>query len=295
MLQPRYTIVAIPAFIVLIGYGIYLFRTLVLQLVLLGLFFILSIIHLFISTHYYSTPVKSQIREATSYIVHANRFNFPIVNGKDGWYQQFYLGQFKSDAAMLSGSKNDLIDSLAFSADDKYRSEGMWISGSQGDKPLGGEQLQKLDSNYVLIREKQFYDAYAQLLVKKPFAKAHFAVLNYSDFIDGTVLQEEKKLAIFGGSVHSKPFMLMKGNYDVSIEGNGTSALGEFAHLNIFANNRKIASYYVTKQDSETTVRFTNESDAMTTITIALDNDFYKPPAEDRNAFIRRVIFEKDK
>lgn len=294
MLQPRYTIVALPALLLALSFGVDFFWNKALRFMIIGLFVTLSLIQLILTSRYYTTKTKAQIREASAFIVKENSsYNFPIVNGKTWWYQQFYLTQYGSKAQLLTLPKEDFVDSVLTSSDPKYNVNGFWLSGAHGEKLLSTEKRQKLDSLYIEVKEQQYVNAFAQLFVKKSFTANSIKILDYTSFIDGTKLNETKQIALFSGTIHTKPIMLTKGSYLISIVGMGTKAAGQFAHVNVYLNKIKLGSYFLTAIEGQEKFSFNTPIDNSAVFSIELDNDYYAPPNDDRNAFLRQITIEK--
>jgi 4-amino-4-deoxy-L-arabinose transferase-like glycosyltransferase len=294
MLYPRYTIVALPAVLLLLAYSIELFNNTLLRSVMLVLFVVLSLGHLFFVQKYYKEVSKTQFREMTDYIVKENPSNFPVINQSTSWHQGYYLKKMNSSAAVLPGNKEALIDSVLHKTSARYDVEGFWLAGAHSD-PLPAEvSLVSLDTAYVLLKQKTFYDAWARLYVSKKIRDAKYTMVRYNDFAEGegTVLPVEKQLAVWGGTVRSKPVFLKKGKYNVTISGRGTAAKNVYPHIVVYANQNRLGDYYVTNAMEEKRLEFENKGDERVVFTIEFDNDFYVPPAEDRNLYIEYIIAE---
>ena len=167
MLFPRYTIVVLPAFLIIIAYGIELINFKPVKMFVLSAFIIISLITIIISRRYYSKVLKSQFREMTQFVVENNKENYPIINELVSWHHQYYFKKYKFKPTMLEGKKVSIVDSILNSADPKYQVKGFWIVGAHGDQPLTSEQKKGLDTAYVMTLEHAFHDAWAELYTLK--------------------------------------------------------------------------------------------------------------------------------
>ncbi|MES2329297.1 MAG: glycosyltransferase family 39 protein [Bacteroidota bacterium] len=293
MLHPRYTIVAVPAIILVLAYSIELFKSTVLKYIFISVFILLSSIDLFEVQHYYSAITKTQFREMTGYVVTENKNEFPIINGTTAWYQQYYLSSFGSKAELLTEQKETFIDSIKKGS--KYAGlNGFWLVGAHGEKMPGENERKGFDSTFALYKENQFYDAWAQLYVSRKYIGGKFIMVPYSSFsgANAVIYPGEHQISLFGGSIDSKPISLTKGKYKITVVAKGTKAANEFAHLSIYSNGTKIASFYLTESLEQRSFDFILPVDGNAVLKVTLDNDFYQPPNEDRNAFLTQVTLE---
>ena len=56
----------------------------------------------------------------------------------------------------------------------------------------------------------------------------------------------DRQIAIWNGAIHSKPVLLKKSKYRITIAIMGTPAATVFPHMNIYINGNKIADFFVT-------------------------------------------------
>lgn len=172
MLYPRYTIVVLPAFLIAIAYGIELINFRPLKMLVLSTVIILSLTTLLISRRYYSQVSKTQFREMTQFVVNNNNENYPIIDELVSWQHQYYFKALKFMPTILEGSKLNVIDSILAGKNQKYIVKGFWIAGAHGEQPLTTEQKKVLDTSFVMSMEKKFFDAWAQLYIRKNMMKS---------------------------------------------------------------------------------------------------------------------------
>ena len=167
MLYPRYTIVILPAFLIILAYAIYLINHKSIRVVVLMSFIALSIFSILQVKKYYSSVSKSQFREMTRFVVENNKANYPIIDEVVSWQHQYYFKAFKFKPVMLPGKKQTVIDSILNGRDQQYKLDGFWIVGAHGDQPLTHEQKKVLETSYVMVKDKRLFDAWAELYIAK--------------------------------------------------------------------------------------------------------------------------------
>jgi mannosyltransferase len=294
MLHPRYTIVVLPAILLALARGIDSFKAPVIKYSIVTLIVVLSFIDIVVAKQYYGDVHKTQFREMTTFVVHENKGNYPIVNQVTYWHQGYYLRKLGSQAQLIASDKEALVDSIAAGTTPQWALNGFWIVGAHGAQPIKEERLKMLDKDYMVLKQEKFYDAWAQLFVsRKKLLAGH--VINYTDFApgEGAVLNDQKAIAIWAGAIHTKPIHLEKGTYSIIIAAMGTSFKNEFPHLNIYNSDKKIGNFYTTDQFAYKELMFDNVNDS-TILKIEMDNDLSQEGVGDRNVFIQSIILEKN-
>jgi Ca-dependent carbohydrate-binding module xylan-binding len=283
-----YTIVLLPAIILALAYSIELFKLPLLKYLLTGLFVCLSLINLLFVKKYYTALSKTQFREMTEYVVHENTGNFPVLNESTAWHQQYYLTALGSHAKVYAHSDSAMIDSILNKRSERYKLEGFWIVGAHVDAKPSEKQLKALDTAYALVKQKDFYDAWA-LFYRSKLDINNDQIIAYNDFIGGNsaLLADKHQIAVWSGAIKTKPVSLKKGRFKVSIAATGSPALGIYPHLNIYMNGKKIAGYFVTGNIEVKSIDLDIPADTDATFTIEMDNDLQVPPNQDRNFFVQ--------
>jgi uncharacterized membrane protein len=167
VVYPRYLIVVLPAYLLIIAYAIELFENRAVRQGILASFLILSMVHLINLKHYYDAVTKTQFREMTEYVVRENKNRFPIINELTSWHQEYYLKKFGSKAELITGSKNANIDSILQKTSSRFDVNGFWVVGAHGDKKPDTAVLKRLNEQFVLVDRKEFFDAWGLLYVRK--------------------------------------------------------------------------------------------------------------------------------
>jgi hypothetical protein len=295
MLHPRYTIVVLPAILLALAWGIESFKAPVLKYSIVTLVAVLSFIDIVIAKNYYGDVHKTQFREMTNFVVRENKGNYPIVNQITSWHQSYYLKKLGSKARLMANNKDLLLDSIVAGNAPQWALNGFWIVRAHGEQPINEERLKLLDKDYMLLKQENFYDAWAQLFVSRKKLSTDVVIINYTDFApgEGAVLNDQKAIAIWTGVIHTNPIQLEKGTYRLIISAMGTSCKGEFPHLNVYSSDKKIGNFYSKEQFANKEFTFENMNES-TILKIEMDNDLMQEGAGDRNAFIQSIILEKN-
>ncbi len=90
-----------------------------------------------------------------------------MINEISSWQQGYYLRKYHSKAEIWAGKKEDLIDSIVQKKSNKYNVSGFWIVGAHNDKKPDSLKLQSLNTNYKLVLQKDYYDAWAMFYRSK--------------------------------------------------------------------------------------------------------------------------------
>lgn len=294
MLHPRYTIVVLPAILLALAWGIDSFKAPVLKYSIVTLIVVLSFIDIVIAKKYYTAVNKTQFREMTTFVVRENKGNYPIVNQVTSWHQSYYLKKLGSKARLMANNKDLLVDSIVAGNAPPWALNGFWIVRAHGEQPINEERLKLLDKDYMLLKQENYFDAWAQLFVSRKKLSAGYVIINYTDFApgEGALLNDQKAIAIWEGAIHTNPIQLEKGTYRLTISAMGTSCKNEFPHLNVYNSDKKIGDYYI--KDKFANKEFTFENvDESTILKIEMDNDLMQEGLGDRNTFIQSIMLEK--
>jgi len=295
MLHPRYLIIALPAYLVALSYGAVLINNRVLRALIVSMLIILSSLDLIFVRKYYTKVTKTQHREVAEFVVKNNGKNFPIIIEKAAWQQQYYFKRLGVAPKVLFGKKDEMIDLILAKIGTKEETGGFWIMGLMRDQKPAPRKPDISDMPYYLAREKDFYNAWAQLYLSLPDRGERFIVIPYrSGFLNGTILKGARCLAIFSGSVEAKPVHLLPGRYRMSINVRGSSAGGEDARLGVYIDRHLMKSFNVDSKFQDKTLDFVVKSATNIHIQLFLENDYWDSISkEDRNLFIRHILIKR--
>ena len=290
MLLPRYAIVILPAILLVLAWGIESFRQTILKYLLAILFVVLSLTHLFFTKKYYNSVSKTQFREMTKFIVDNNPTGYPIINDRTAWHQTYYLEKFGSKAKLITGPREKLIDSIITENQNNGILKGFWIAGAHGDKKMEDGFVKRLDSAFLLVKEKQFLDAWAGLYISRNSKDSDFILLNYNAFTGGSSLTDRKLAAIWNGSIVTQAIPLQKGVYSLQIFAYGDQGGGEFPRMNVYVNDKKLGDYLLSNSIDEKDFILTLTEPGNCIIKLELANDFAEPGKGDRNIYVQRLL-----
>ena len=296
MLIPRYTIVLLPAFIIFLSLGVELIASQPVRYVVLTFFILISFTHIFFVQKYYSTVNKTQFRELANFVTADKSATYPIVTDITSWHQQYYLTRFGYKGTMLPGIKESTIDSVLHKSSNRYSLNGFWITGAHGEQKMPKEIYTRIDSSFILLKERNFLDAWAQLYVARNTNTDRLKIIDYRYFpIEQAFDQYNKKVvAIWNNKgVVSHPVAIGKGAYRIILLANGTTVAGVFPHIRFSINDKLLGAYNLDDGNEERSFEFKAYSDTTINFCVKMDNDSKSIiTGEDRNVFINSIIIE---
>lgn len=162
MLVSRYTIIVVPSLILCIAYGLELIKKEKTRNVLLALMLLVSLADVFFIRKAYGVH-KEQFREMAQYISSESR-DVPVINHITAWHSRYYFNRYQYKGKLIEANKEAMVDSILSGA---YKADTFWLAGAHGDPYLDPAKRTRLDSSYVLLKERSFNNAWAQLFAKK--------------------------------------------------------------------------------------------------------------------------------
>ena len=294
MLFDRYTIVILPAIIMVIAMGFYLIESRAIRYSVVAAFLFLSLTDILYAKKFYTSIRKTQFRELTEFISSEKKYQYPIINQRTSWQHQYYLNYYHYKGRVLVGQKDALVDSILRKSSPAYDLPGFWIIGAHGNETkITDVTKAALDTAYDLVKAEDFFDCWAQLYIARGVLAGQRFVIGPDKFPGYvTTLDNERFIAVWGGAINSLPISLKTGQYTIDIRSRGYSSQNVFPHLNIYVNNQLIGNFFVTQdlQKKEFDLEIKKDSDVI--FKIEMDNDF-ADASGDRNAFISKIIIAK--
>jgi hypothetical protein len=294
MLFDRYTIVVLPAFLIAIAFGFELIPSNGMRSILLTVFLLLSLTDIFVVKKFYTSVRKTQFRELTEYLTEDKKLQFPIVNERTSWQHQYYLDYYHYKGRVLVGKKEAIVDSILSKSSPAYDIPGFWIIGAHGNEAkLADASRAALDTAFDLEKEKDFYDAWAQLFISKHYMSDQLMVIGLDKFPNSVAtLGNERLVAVWGGAITSLPIPIKAGHYNMEISARGYPARNIFPHLKVYVNDNQIGDFFVSESLQQKNLDFEIKSQTNVIIKIEMDNDL-SDATGDRNAFIKKIIIWK--
>jgi mannosyltransferase len=294
MLFDRYTIVILPAIIMVIAMGFDLIESRAIRSALIAAFLVLSLTDILFAKKFYTSIRKTQFRELTEFISSEKKYQYPIINQRTSWQHQYYLNQYHYKGPVLVGQKDALVDSILRKSSPAYDLPGFWIIGAHANETkITDVTKAALDTAYELVKAKDFYDCWAQLYVSRGVLSNQRVVIGPDKFPGNiTSMDNERYIGVWGGAVSSLPIPLKAGQYTIDITSRGYASQNIFPHLNVYLGNQLIGNFFVTQDLQEKQFDLEIKKDSDVILKIEMDNDF-ADASGDRNAFISRIIISK--
>ncbi len=287
MLFPRYTIVVLPAILLVLACGVQSLQNKMIRNMLIGVFIFVSLLDIIGVKKYYSIPNKTQFREVTEYIVKHNSLKLPIINPNTTWQFQYYVNRNKIGQQLLGENTNYLIDSFIKSKN----TNGFWLVGTHNNPPkLTEEQQKAISSNYILTLDSNYFDSWLQQYVSINALSGKYTPIAFHPSLMFDI-DNQKYVVLWDSKMASEYMMLKKGKYALKLFSRGTSVNGEYPKINILLNQRKLAEY-TTKELIEQ-VDFTFETDgSQIQFGFEMLNDL-SANGQDRNFFIQKAFVSR--
>jgi uncharacterized membrane protein len=291
LLVPRYTIVVLPAILILIAVGIENIKNTRQRFLLIGLICALSLINLFFIKKHYAIVAKTQLEDASKFIIKSYN-NYPIINDRTGLYQSYYLKESHSRLTMLIPH---LFDSLKQKRLMEHL-KGFWLVGAHNEPKPSSEMQLKLLKSFTKVQEKDYYDCWSQLFIANNYrCRTIFSITPKSIIPDKTINHNDPEyIPLWDNSPYVSKISLDSGKYKIVVSGYGTAVKRIFPLINVFYNDSLIFDFKLLSTEKEIykEVSFSNPLNGKLKITLQNDEvDSMKK--EDRNAFIRYIIFRK--
>jgi hypothetical protein len=196
---------------------------------------------------------------------------------------------------VLAGKKETMVDSILSRSSPLYNIPGFWIVGAHNNEAkLADSSRAALDTAYDLVKQYDFYDAWAQLYISKQAVYERPLVIGYEKFPNNiTALGQERYAAILKGSMNSVPVPLNAGLYTMEITSIGHPFRRIFPHLNIYIDDQLIGDYYTSANLWENDIDFEIKKPTNVIIRIEMDNDAADATGK-RKAFVRMITISKN-
>jgi mannosyltransferase len=290
MLLARYTIVLIPAFLIAIAYGLILIKSSHIRTYILISVVVLSIIHLIFNKKFYSAKVltKTQFREASQFMKQVGGAYPLIESGSTIWPHGYYLHQNNYHLPTFWGI--DKVDSVLRSPFKRYQVDGFWLFGALPDeRHLSPEMQQSVDSAFTLAQSKTFFQAWAQLYVRKT-GSWNTIFISPFDFDQNVLRQSFDAVVQLEDVLESKPILLKSRKYRMLIEQSGIKVKDQLPQVSVHLMGKKIGEITCNEYPyyGERELTFTAESSNMARVRLQIDNKLTGSD-EKRLAYIRFI------
>ena len=154
VLHIRYTIITLPAWIILfsIGWGVIKYQKL--KYILIFCISLSSIVNLVLIRKHYTKVQKQQFREASQLVISKNTLRYPVCS-EFAWHYNFYF-------------RDSPVQVNAFQATDLSKVDRFWLLQAEFFSPSEkDEELKKYNENFEAAEYYTFYKTRAVLMIKK--------------------------------------------------------------------------------------------------------------------------------
>lgn len=167
MLMSRYTIVALPALLVCIAYGLTMIGKPWLQCGLLTLIIALSLTNV-IRNRMFTGPTKWQFRELAAFMSANEKYRqYPMLNERTAELFDYYIKHFHYTGPVIPGPSARVIDSILLRSSPKYDVDAFWLVDApalpRGEPFPSGDTRKALDSAFVVEKDGEFYGVWGKL------------------------------------------------------------------------------------------------------------------------------------
>jgi mannosyltransferase len=279
ILWTRYTIITLPAILLIASIGIAMIQRNFIKIYLSFFIIMVSVVQLFIQQEYYTKPTKQQWREMAQAVARHQRPDVPFVSDR-AWYNGYYLRQ------------NHIIPRFIHLQKDSLRNrqyDSFWVITGQGGKPIANSLQPVLDSTMLIIDEFKGIDTWAKLYINKPPTTLQ---------LTGDIIGDAKVL--WGnGYIKAQSVLLKRGKYKLLINAWGTKAGEIYPAVKIFIDNKLVGTINIKSDFSDIyTLPFevTEEKPILVDIEFVNDTAILDESGkikEDRNLFVRAVMITK--
>jgi len=286
----RFILYLLPSFIVLISLGAYLIADFIGKKIyfIAGIIFVIVCCTFFVQPSINAFPIwEREIKPSLDFVNKYNKkINLYITDPVNAYRYYYNLGYIKDSVYEEVPWDITLQDYYAMVADERSNYLLFYSLIYQWGY---GDVIKDLKNKGLIVKNFEF-KGYAVSEVK-PLNKSDTNINSIYTYFDPKLTFDAEKVkvvAIWSGCVVSKPKLLQKGNYNITVISKGTPLGGVFPHNNIYINESKIGDFISNATFNPHTVYFEQKKDTTITIKIDMDNDA-KTRDEDRNTFIRKI------
>lgn len=316
-LAPRYSIVILPALLIVVSAGAASVRSNILQFGLTILFIAGSLIKLLPDSRFYVENDKDDFRGVVQKIVSSSTGISQITLYSDrNWHLKYYF-----DLSDISPKMIDVegISDNRFKVGKPRSTQEILSDSSLVDfwvASANNANLEKMKNVSSAINSSGYYlkldsfmgrEAFADHFLKKSWKQGieryyHMNGVRIGpdsmDLSDRQLINKgsERVFALWDGQLFSHPLRMKKGNYVLTINCYGTTAHDTLAQVSMHINNNEMGRFVSSKEYESKEFHFKLETDTIVKIALKLENDLYDPiTEEDRNLFVKSIVLKQNK
>lgn len=158
----RYTIIALPAILLMFGLATWWLHKSWMRGTVLGGFIIISVLQLFVFKHFYHSISKAQFKKLAEYIKAEDPAGAPVADGRTAWQMAYYFKHLQMKNSLINKNLESFADSVISASREGKEARPFWLEGTYDDRKLSRKKQQALDSLYRMVRRADFHEAWAQ-------------------------------------------------------------------------------------------------------------------------------------
>ncbi len=155
ILHERYTIIALPAILLVVALGFSYVKNLAVTLLLVGVIVASTAYNFTYTTHYYTATSKNQFREVVQAVLTKNKRKVNVYSDQ-AWHYNYYFRLYQAPYAAIDSYGIDFKEALK-------TEQQVWILQGLGTKGVSEEQQQYLGQHYQIAEEVKLVGASARL------------------------------------------------------------------------------------------------------------------------------------
>lgn len=295
ILITRYTIMVLPAYLIITAAGASLISNQVVRAMALVLFLLLSMVDIIAVKKHYHTISKAQYREMSNAIMHYNSENYPIVEEMYGWQHSYYFNLKNQHPTFISTKRDKAVDSFMQLVNTPQVVQGFWLADGHEKDVLSMSSRTFLETAYIPAVSKTFFEANATLYYLFKTNDSNTRFITYRDVPAQAVYSADNAIALWNNEPVKMPSILLnEGIYNVTVSARGTDALDTFAKVQLYMNNKPLLAFQTTMDLDLYTTNIHIPKTMLITFQAALTNDYQQPELQrDRDAFIKFIQIKK--
>jgi len=166
MLQPRYTLVTLPAILLVIALGFDRITRTNVRTLVITLTVIATAMNLFIIQKHYTMHDKAQWREAAQVVIEEHEPGVKVYSNLEWWYNYFFYST-NPPIRVLGKYASDDQEQLQRFIEQMQNEEQFWVLNGEGAMGLTAMQQAYVDAHYEVAKRYDFFAASAVLYQKK--------------------------------------------------------------------------------------------------------------------------------
>lgn len=160
MIQSRYFVVILPAFIIIVAIAIQRIQNQKIEITIIALVSLVSIYEIVIKNNYYLAINKAQFRETTQFVLKNKKDNDPIYS-TISWHMSYFL---KNQKLIEQPLQNHIIEMEK----DSTNIASFWhIDAHNNPYKLNEKEQKFIEDNFIIVKNCDYFDSWTKHFVVK--------------------------------------------------------------------------------------------------------------------------------